>query len=283
VTGLLLGLCFATGIALVWLGMTTDIALPSVGGRVRSLGRAAGVDVASGALIVGSVVAGVLAGLLAWLAVSVPVLGLAAGVAGAYAPWWWLRRRREQRLLERERAWPAALAQLADALEAGLAFPAAVALAAEAGPGALRRELAAFHARLRSNGLEAALDGLAAAQERAADTVALLLRAGLVDLPAGGLAPVLRELSTVLAERFEACEKARSRAAKLQVEEAVLALSPIGLLLLVGLASPAYLDAYRTTGGTLVGIAGGLMILGCYLLMRRLGRVPEPRRTGGAT
>jgi hypothetical protein len=53
------------------------------------------------------------------------------------------------------------------------------------------------------------------------------------------------------------------------------------LLLLVGLASPAYLDAYRTAAGTLVGAIGGLLIFGCYLLMRQLGRVPEPRRTGG--
>jgi hypothetical protein len=52
------------------------------------------------------------------------------------------------------------------------------------------------------------------------------------------------------------------------------------LLLLVGLSSPAYLDAYRTPGGTLVGAIGGLLIFGCYLLMLRLGRVPEPRRTG---
>jgi hypothetical protein len=55
------------------------------------------------------------------------------------------------------------------------------------------------------------------------------------------------------------------------------------LLLLVGLASPAYLDAYRTPGGTLVGAIGGLLIFGCYLLMLRLGRVPEPRRTGDAS
>ena len=47
-----------------------------------------------------------------------------------------------------------------------------------------------------------------------------------------------------------------------------------------GSASPAYLDAYRTPGGTLVGAIGGLLIFGCYLLMLRLGRVPEPRRTG---
>ena len=54
------------------------------------------------------------------------------------------------------------------------------------------------------------------------------------------------ELAGVLSERLEAREKARSRASTLRLEAAILALSPILLLLLVGLASPAYLDAYRT-------------------------------------
>jgi len=107
-----------------------------------------------------------------------------------------------------------------------------------------------------------------------------LLRAGLLELPMGGLAPVLRALAEVLSERFEAREKARSRASTLQLEAGVLALSPIALLLLVGAASPGYLDAYRTAGGTVVAAIGALLIFGCYLLMRRLGRVPEPRRTG---
>lgn len=96
------------------------------------------------------------------------------------------------------------------------------------------------------------------------------------------MAPLLRELSEVLGERFEAREKARTRASSLQVEAAVLALSPIVLLLLLGAASPGYLDAYRTTAGTIVAVVGGGLIFGCYLLMRRLGRVPEPRRTRSA-
>ena len=124
------------------------------------------------------------------------------------------------------------------------------------------------------------LHWLAASGERTTDTVALLLRAGLLELPSGRLAPVLRELSGVLSERLEAAEKARTRASSLQVEAAILAVSPAVLLLLVGAATPAYLDAYKTAAGTAVGAVGGLLIFGCYLLMRRLGRVPEPRRTG---
>ena len=103
----------------------------------------------------------------------------------------------------------------------------------------LRRDLARFHARLRAGGLATAIDGLTETRERTADTVALLLRAGLLELPAGGLAPVLRELASVLAERLEARERAHSRASTLQLEAAILALSPIILFLLVGLASGA--------------------------------------------
>jgi tight adherence protein B len=277
-TGFLLGLLFAGGVGIIWAGVThTEASRDSAVQRFikrhrRSIPtpRFAAVGVAA-AFVLGG---------LAWSLARMPVLAVVAALAGAYAPVALELHRRERARRERERAWPAALAQLADALEAGIAFPAAVALVAEGGPEPLRAELAAFHARLRAGGLSAAIAGLGERGERTNDTVALLLRAGLLELPAGGLAPVLRELSEVLSERFEAREKARSRASTLQLEAAVLALSPIALLLLVGAASPGYLDAYRTAGGTVVAAIGALLIFGCYLLMRRLGRVPEPRRTG---
>jgi len=48
----------------------------------------------------------------------VPVVALATAATGAYAPFMWARRQRERADVERERAWPSALGQLADALEA---------------------------------------------------------------------------------------------------------------------------------------------------------------------
>ena len=278
--GALLALCFAAGIGLLVVGLAREPeGIDFTGLRERLFRRRQSMPLADAPL--GGLSAGLalFAALLVWSLVGVPVIALAAAVAGAYAPIAWARRSADRARRERERAWPAALAQLADALEAGIAFPAAVALLAEAGPVPLRAEFMAFQARLRAAGLEAALDGLARAGERTSDTVALLLRAGLLELPAGRLAPLLRELSEMLAERFEAREKARTRASSLQVEAAVLALSPIVLLLLLGAAAPGYLDAYRTASGTIVATGGGGLIFGCYLLMRRLGRVPEPRRT----
>lgn len=281
-TGFLLGLVFGAGVALLWAGAVCGVELGAGSGRLSGLVRQSELPLSPPLFVLFVLVSAVLAALFVWSLVDVPVLVLAGAIGGAYAPVAWAGRRRERRLRERERAWPAALAQLADALEAGIAFPAAVALVAETGPVSLRGDLAGFHGRLRAGGLASAIDGLTESGERTADTVALLLRASLVELPAGGLAPVLRELAGVLTERLEAREKARSRASTLQLEAAILALSPIVLFLLVGLASPAYLEAYHTPGGTLVGVIGGLLIFGCYLLMLRLGRVPEPRRTGGA-
>jgi tight adherence protein B len=278
--GPLLTVCFLCGLALLVLGLA-DQKRTAASARIADLwwrGRQTGIFSPRFLLMT---LASVLAGLaLGWGLTGIPVLAILGGFAGGYAPLVWQRRRSEKARRSRERAWPAALAQLADALEAGLAFPAAIALLGESGPIPLRVEFARMHARLRSDGLAAALDELAAGRERTPGTVALLLRAGLVELPAGGLAPLLRDLAVMLSERFETREKARTKASSLQLEAAILALSPIALLLLVGAASPSYLAAYKTATGTAVAIAGGIAIFACYLLMRRLGRIPEPQRKG---
>jgi tight adherence protein B len=282
----LLALIFASGVGLVWFGAVVGVQLsPPTDrlARVRVLLSDAGLGPSPSVFVAAVVGCGVAAGLLVWWIVGVLAAAIAAVLGGGFAPVAWARSRREQRRRERERAWPAVLAQLADALEAGLAWPAAVALAARSGPVALRGEWTAFAARLHGADLDTALEGLRGAGERTADSVALLLRAALVELPTGGLAPVLRELSTVLSERLEAREKARSRASTIHTEAAALALSPIAILLLIGAVSPGYLAAYSGVGGTIVLLVGGGLIWGCYLMMRRLGRVPEPRRTGAGS
>jgi tight adherence protein B len=281
VIGFLLGVVFAAGVGLLWLGVVLGVRVrrPGRAARLGELLEDAGLEWPPVLFTAGVGVCALLSGVLAWWVVEVPAVAIAAVLAGACAPVAWARARRERLRRERERAWPAVLDQLADALEAGLAFPAGVALVSESGPVALRGEFAAFGARLRGADLATAIDGLRHAGERTADSVALLLRAALLEFPTGGLAGVLRELSGVLAERLEAREKARSRAASVNLEAAILALSPLAILLLIGAASPGYLDAYRSASGTVIALTGGGLIFGCYVLMRRVGRVPEPRRS----
>ena len=279
--GFLLGVVFASGVALLWLGLALGVRVgrPERTASVAALLEDAGVKWPPALFAAAVVGSALMSGLASWWIVEVPAVTVAGVLAGAFGPVAWVRSRRDAMRRERERAWPAVLDQLADALEAGLAFPASVALVSESGPVALRAEFAAFGARLRGGDLASAIEGLRRAQERTADSVALLLRAALLEFPSGGLAAVLRELSGVLAERLEAREKARSRAASVNLEAGILALSPIAILLLIGASSPGYLDAYRSAGGTIVALVGGGLIFGCYMVMRRVGRVPEPRRS----
>lgn len=277
--GLLLAVCFASGVGLLWFGLLYDVRLPDPTRRLQVLLDAADARLDPRLFALVCLASGALAGLIVVAILEVPVLGIAAGLGGAWAPIARLRARRERTARERERAWPAVISQLADSLEAGLAFPAAVGLAARSGPSALRGELALFHTRLRTSGVVAALDGLSATGDRTSDTIVLLLRAGLVDLPSGRLAPELRKLARLSGERFEAAEKARSRTQILRAQAAVFALGPPGLLLAVSALQPKYLDVYKTLAGTLVGAFVGLVIVACYVMMRRLGRVPEPMRT----
>ena len=265
---------FAAGVGLVWFGALTDLPARTL----RRLRAVTGVAVSELALRVGlpALVLALLCALVAWRLLGVPALALLAAVAGGYAPVLVRRGRVERQGREREQGWPAALDQLADGLEAGLAFPAAALFVAKSGPSPLRRDFARFYRSIREGDLETGLEELALAPERAAVSVAAILRAAFVDLPTGGVAPVLRELARVLRERWETRERARSRALSLRREAAILAVSPLAFVLLIGASSPGYLDAYRSAAGTLVSLIGALVIGGCYLAMRRLGRIPEP-------
>ena len=261
------------GLAVLGVGLTVD--LPA---RLRSRARALAASSARGAwraALAGAGLALVLAA-ASWLALSLPILTLLAGAGGASLPFLLRRARAEREARETEHAWGAALDQLADALESGLGFPAAAAFVASSGPPQLRARFGLLAERIRRGELDEGLDAVAAAPEQAARAAAALLRAALVELPTGGLAPLLRELARVSGERFEARERARVRALALRREATLLAASPLCFLLLIGWSAPGYLDAYRTTAGTIVSLAGALAIGACYLAMLRLGRVPEP-------
>jgi tight adherence protein B len=265
---------FAAGIGLVWFGALTDLPVRAT----QRLRAATGVAPSELALRVGlpALVLAPVCGVIGWDLLRVPALALLAAAGGAYAPVVLRRSRVERQRREREQGWPSALDQLADGLEAGLAFPAAAKFVAQSGPSSLRRDFARFYRSIREGELETALDELAHAPERAAVSASAILRAAFVDVPTGGVAPVLHELARVLRERWETRERARARALSLRREAAILAVSPLVFVLLIGASSPGYLGAYRSAAGTLVSLVGAGVIVACYLGMRRLGRIPEP-------
>ena len=269
---------FAVGVGVVWFGVLDGVGGPLPGLR-RARTRFARLVMQVG---VPALAAAAVCGFVAWEALRLPALAVLAACAGGYAPLLLRRGRVDRRRREREQAWPAALDQLADGFEAGLAFPAAAAFVAQSGPSPLRSDFARLYRSVREGALETGLEELAHAGERAARSAAAILRAAFGDVPTGGVAPVLRELAGVLRERWETRERARSRALSLRREAAILAVSPLAFVLLIGASAPGYLDAYRTASGTAVSLLGTVVILGCYLAMRRLGRVPDPGDAGSS-
>jgi len=265
------------GLGLLATGLLADLPARL---RARAAGLAARAGVGGRRELLGGAALALALGAASWFVLALPVVTLLAAAGGASAPLLRRRARQGREARELERAWSAALDQLADGLEAGLGFPAAAAFVAVSGPPPLRERFGTLVERVRRGELEPALEELAGAPEQAARTAAALLRAALVELPTGGLAPLLRELARVGRERFETAERARGRALALRREATILAFSPLFFLLLIGWSAPGYLDAYRSAGGTIVSLAGALAIGACYLAMLRLGRIPEPGRAG---
>ena len=268
-----LALCFAAGIGLLVVGPAWSSPALAGLGRPTSTGRS-GVTV--GVAGIGALVGWV----LAWSLCHVPIVALATAAAGGYVPFALERRRRARADLERERAWPAALAQLADALEAGIAFPTAVTLVADAGPPPLRRPSPLSTDGSAPPGSRPRSTGSRPTSERTTDTVALLLRAGLLELPADGLGTcaaraVGRSRRPVRGPRegTDACLEPPGRGGDPRGEPVLLASAG-------GRGDTRIPRRLQDGGGNAVGALAGVMIFGCYLLMLRLGRVPEPRRTG---
>src|ERR1700684_4239526 len=111
-TGFLLGLTFAAGVALLFLHVTgVRVPMPASAQRLGTLLDDTDMPLSPGAALVGIVACGLLAGVLVWWVVAAPAV-IIAGVLGAVvAPVAWLRTRRESVRRERERAWPAVLGQ----------------------------------------------------------------------------------------------------------------------------------------------------------------------------
>ena len=115
-TGFLLGLGFGAGVAFVWAGAVCGFDVRFGRGGLSGRLRKADLPVSPPLFMLAVVASGGLAAVLAWSLIDVPVLAIAGAIAGGYAPVAWVGARQDRRLRERERAWPAALSQLADAL-----------------------------------------------------------------------------------------------------------------------------------------------------------------------
>ena len=208
----------------------------------------------------------------------VPIIGLLFGAFASLVPLLLVRRRRSQRALELREVWPEAVDNLASGVRAGLSLPEALTQLGVRGPEQLRSPFRRFGEDYRATGrFGQSLDGLKSAlADPVGDRIVEALR---MAREVGGtdLGRLLRTLSTFLREDARTRAELETRQGW-TVNAARLALCAPWVLLLLLSSQPDAVQAYNTTAGSVVLLAGGGVSLLAYRLMIRIARLPTERR-----
>ncbi|MGX7680858.1 type II secretion system F family protein [Jatrophihabitans sp. DSM 45814] len=224
----------------------------------------------------------ILSALLALVTVQLLTATLAVAVCFAtfafFGPLVVITRMRQRRQVALRELWPEAIDNLASAVRAGMSLPEGVAGLASRGPELLRPAFGRFGATYRASGRFAdCLDALKAdLADPVGDRICETLR---VAREVGGsdLGTVLRTLSELL--RVDA--RTRSELETRQgwtVNAARLAVAAPWLVLLMLGTQSTTLQAFNSSGGTILLAVGAAVCVLAYRIMVRIGRLPhEPR------
>lgn len=286
---IVLGLMLGAGLLLVaapFLWPRSAIRATSGPGRLQRatrhrLAQAGLAGIPLGGVVLVSALAAVAAAALAFALVPVPVIALAAGVAGAALPWLVVSVRAASRRRAAKVLWPDAVDQLVSAVRSGLALPDAVMALAHSGPLLSREAFAGFEADFRASGnFGLSVDALKA---RLADPVAdRILETLRMSREVGGtqLTTVLRNLSSALRQEAAIRSEVEARQSW-TVNAARLGIAAPWVVLMLLAGRPEAAAAYNSSGGLILIVSGLLVSAIAYRLMIGLGRLPEERRWFG--
>ncbi|WP_309135309.1 type II secretion system F family protein [Cellulomonas sp.] len=282
--GVVAGLLLGAGLASLWwsfwpVAARTDGPGARWSRRVRdTLVQAEVSGVMPGGFVAASVFAGLVVAGVALLVVPVPAVAACFGAFGATAPWALVRGRARRRLARTRALWPDVVDHLASGVRAGLSLPEAVAQVGERGPAELRAPFRAFGEDYRATGRFG--DCLDALKERLADPVAdRVVEALRLTREVGGtdLGRLLRTLSSFLRDDLRTRGEIEARQSW-TVYAARLAVAAPWVVLAMLATRPEALQAYDSTTGALVLLAGALATVAAYRLMLRVARLPDDPR-----
>ncbi|MGX5358777.1 type II secretion system F family protein [Kocuria sp. KH4] len=248
-------------------------------GRLRELlVRADLARVGPAGLVSACAGAGMLSGLLTAAVTGAAVLGLCAGLLGAWLPAAFVRHRARSRTAVLREVWPDVVDHLRSAIRAGMSLPEALIQLQYRGPEPVRPAFARFAADYRASGqLQGSLTLL---KDRLADPVAdNIVEALRVTREVGGtdLGRLLSTLSEFLRENARTRGELEARQSW-TVNAARLAVAAPWIVLLLMATQPAAVRAYDTPAGALVLLGGLVVSVLAYRLMLRIGALPEPER-----
>lgn len=209
---------------------------------------------------------------LGWLAATV-----AAGMAGAIAPYAWVRGRAERRREAMVTMLPDAIDTLRGEIQGGRTPEQGIAFLAESGPELLRPLFALAAARAARDGLDSALiRAREELQDPTFDRVTLALAIA-SRYGSRNVSAVLEQLSRSLRDELSVRREVRAEQARNIWSARILAGIPLLMLVAMKLLNPEYAAAYGSP-------AGQMMLLLCfasiYLGYRLMMRVIELPREG---
>lgn len=240
-----------------------------VGVRVRTI-----VLVCVGGALGGAALGLVLGG---WL-LGGPVAGIVGAVLGFGTYPWWLRGRHARHREQVRRALPEAIERVRDALGSGLTIDRAFDLVAREGPEVLQPVMTDFCAALAHLPFEVALTDL---QQRLADRDFDLVASGLLlhnEVGGRQFRASLDQLATSLRELLAIRDRLDAGRARIVLSARLVAVSPVGLLLLLRLWSPATAAALARPTGQIALLIGAVLLAVAYLVMLWLARLPSEER-----
>ncbi|UYO96064.1 type II secretion system F family protein [Microbacterium sp. M28] len=284
---LLMGAVLAAGVLLCaspWLWPTRDSPVEQkrrAGALTRLLEEAGLGGVRSRTLVILMVAAAAVAASVVWLLTGLGALAGLAAVAAAAAPIAYLRGRRLRLRKARRGLWPDVCDLLIAGIRVGLSLPDAVAGLAESAPQAVRPGFAVFARDLQATGrFETSLDRLKGTladpiADRIIETLRMARQVGGTDLTG-----VLRALSSSV--RADAALRGEVEARQSWIHGAAV-LGVVAPWVILGLLvmRPEGAEAYGTSEGMLVIVAGAAVSVVAYRIMIRVGRLSEPKRWFG--
>lgn len=229
-------------------------------------------------LAVVSAIVGVACAAVTLAIVPVTALGAAAGLIGLALPTAAVTRRARRRRQQTRGSWPDALDHLVSAVRGGLSLPDSVSTLAHIGPEATRADFATFERQYAATANFAiSLDAL---KSRLADPVAdRILETLRMSREVGGneLTTVLHNLMSSLRQEVAIRAEVEARQSWV-VNAARLGVAAPWIILLLLSTRPEAAAAYNSSAGVTVIVAGLLVSVAAYRVMRSLGRLPEERR-----
>ncbi|WP_127130489.1 type II secretion system F family protein [Georgenia sp. SYP-B2076] len=282
--GVVAGLLLGTGLLSVWFSFF-DRAAPAPRSRPTWAERTQDLLVQAGAPTVGptslvatSVALGLLTLVLATALTASPPIALCFAAIVLAGPYALVRSRARRRRTELRAVWPEVLDDLVSGVRAGLSLPEALIALADRGPEEVRAEFRRFAEDYRATGRF--VDALEALKARLADPVAdRIVEALRLTREVGGtdLGRLLRTLAQMLRDDLRTRGELEARQSW-TVNGARMAVAAPWVVLVLLSTRPETAQAYNSAAGVAILAAGAGCSVLAYVLMVRIGRLPEEAR-----